>query len=68
MVQQLFQAQMRQTNDARASIYIASSIPKKGNNAKTPAICSKSRWYFLSHLWEKFSFLWIAIKTYKNMP
>ena len=42
-------AQMQQTNDTRASAYIASSEPKKGNNAKTPALFEKKKIYKLSY-------------------
>ena len=41
-------AQIQQTNDARASVYIASSGPRKGNNAKAPGIFDTKK-YWLSY-------------------
>ena len=37
-------AQMQHTNDARASTYISSSGPKKGNNVKVPALFYKKKY------------------------
>ena len=41
-------AQMQQTNDARASTYIASSGLKEGNNAKAHALFDNKK-YWLSY-------------------
>ena len=37
-------AQMQHTNDTRTSTYITSSGPKKGNNAKAPALSDKKKY------------------------